>query len=577
MKTVTIRRHLVSCSSLAGAALLAMSTGCGSPNPGGNATGGTGGTPYVPPGTGGGVSTGGGGPLLGTGGVPATGGAPGTGGVPATSGAAATGGTGAALGSGGASAGGAAGSAGSAGNAGSGAGGAAGGSSSGGASSGGSSSGGAASGGSSSGGASSGGASSGGASSGGAAGSGGSGGSVGSLPNTNPGFTNLAPPILAPLDPNGGTALTPAAPAGWTYYSMPDTTCRDGSPAGLFVKHTTSDKLMIYVEGGGACTSPGFCNYNPANVDSAISGTGETVLGSTLGVGPFRQQPGVFELGVLNGVFDEANPANPVKDWNQVYIPYCTGDVHFGTRNDVVVQGVAAPQQFVGHFNMQKFIGRVVPTFSAKVDRVLLTGASAGSFGAALNFSMIQDAFGEIPVDVLLDSGPPFADAFMPVCMQKYWRELWGFDASLPPDCNECRQADGGGIINMADFLIRKHPNATIALVSSTQDEVIRLFFSMGENNCANMLTADPVLITTGQVFDPTIFYGAARFETGLMDLRSRFVGTGRFSTYFLGGANQFFHQHVWRARFTDTSAGTPTIAQFTQNFLDGVMAQVGP
>jgi hypothetical protein len=404
----------------------------------------------------------------------------------------------------------------------------------------------------------------------------GPGGSTGS-PNTAPGFVNLAPPMGAPLDPNGGTSLTPPPPAGWTWYPIEGAICRDGSPSGIFVRFTASDKLFIYLEGGGACTNLGFCNYNPPNVNKLISGDGQTVLGSTLGVIDGRQQPGAFELGVVNGIFDTANAANPFKDWNAVYVPYCTGDVHAGTRTNATVPGVTAPQQFVGHLNMQKIIGRVVPTFQSRVNRVIITGASAGSYGAAMNFSMVQDAFGPVRLDALLDSGPPFSDDYMPACMQKRWRETWGFEAMLPPDCDECRQADGGGITKMADFLMRKHPNSTIALVSSMEDEVIRLFFSMGVKNCASFDTADPVLITTGQVLDPSVFYPAAQYSAGLEDLRARYAGTGRFATYLLGGANATLHQHTWRARFTDPAAGQETIASFVNNFLSGQFDHIAP
>jgi hypothetical protein len=362
----------------------------------------------------------------------------------------------------------------------------------------------------------------------------------------------------------------------WTWYPIQGAVCRDGSPAGFFVRFSCSDKLFVYLEGGGACTNLGFCNFNPPNVNRAISGDGQTVLGSTFGVIDARQQPGVFE-GQIRGIFDTTNTANPFRDWNAVYIPYCTGDVYAGTKTNGTVPGVATPQQFVGHFNMQKFIGRIVPTFKPRVDRVIITGASAGSFGAALNFSMLQDAFGCVRVDALLDSGVPFTDAYMPVCMQQRWRNAWGLDAALPPDCSECRQADGGGFIKYADFLIRKHPNATIAAVSSMQDEVIRLFFSAGVKNCVNYDTADPVAITVGQVLDPTIFFSAADYTAGLNELRTRYQSTGRFATYFLGGPNITFHQHIWRARFFDPAAGTKTIAAFTTNFLNGTMEQVGP
>jgi len=401
--------------------------------------------------------------------------------------------------------------------------------------------------------------------------------SGGGSSNTAPGFQLLIPPMGAPLDPQGGTTLSPAPPAGWNWYPIDGAICRDGSPAGIFVHFTGSSKLYVYFEGGGACSNLGFCNYNPSSVNKAISGDGQSVIGSALGVIDVRQQPGVFTAGVLQGVFDTNNAANPLKDHNGVYIPYCTGDVHFGTRRDGTVPGVSAPQQFVGHLNMQRFVGRIVPTFKDKVDHVLLLGVSAGSFGAALNFSMFQDSFGSVRVDALLDSGPPFSDQYMPVCMQKIWRESWGLNDAFPPDCTECRNADGGGMINFANFLIKKHPNARLAMISSMQDEVIRLFFSMGVKDCANAATIDPVGLTLTQILDPTIFFSADTYTAGLNDLRARYSGSGRFGTYFMGGANQTFHQHVFRQRFYETPAGSQTIAAFVGDFLNGKVAQVGP
>lgn len=395
-------------------------------------------------------------------------------------------------------------------------------------------------------------------------------------PNTKPGYVNLAPSLGAPLDPNGGAALSPPPPAGWVWYPIDGALCRDGSPTGFYVRFTESDKLLMYLEGGGACSSPGFCNYNPAHVGQILSGDGQTVIGSTFGTTPTRQQPGAFAGGALQGAFDDSNAENPFKGWNQIYIPYCTGDVHFGTRKDVTLPGVTNKQQFVGYLNMQKFVARIVPTFKDKVDKVVITGASAGGFGAALNFSMVQDAFGEVRVYGLDDSGPPFIDKYMPVCMQKRWREIWGLDAALPPDCTECFHTDGGGILNLADFLLEKHPNATIAMISSMNDEVIRLFFSSGLKDCASFETADPVAITLGQ-FDPAVYMVGTDYAAGLEQLRADYVSTGRLATYFIGGANIAFHQHIWRPRFYEMPSGDLTIAQFVTKFLNDEIVQIGP
>jgi hypothetical protein len=389
------------------------------------------------------------------------------------------------------------------------------------------------------------------------------------------GFVDLSPPPGEPFDPALGTPLAPPPPPGWTWYSVPGTNCRDGSEAGLFIRFAGSNRLLIYFEGGGACTTAGFCNFNPANVNQVLSGTGETVLGSAAGAVAGRQQPGAYQNGQVTGIFSADNRDNPFHDWNMVYIPYCTGDVHFGTRRAATVPGVAAPQMFVGYRNAQTFIGRLVPTFEAGLERVIVTGSSAGSFGAALNFSMISDAFG-VQADAILDSGMPFDDEFWPTCLQKTWRDLFGLDEALPPDCEQCFKADGGGLLGMSDFLMTKHPAARLAYVSSIRDEVIRLFFTPGLDNCATVTTADPIGITLGQLTGTQLF-PAATYESGLLGVRAKHASLGRSASYFMAGPNETLHQHTWRPRFFQVAAGSQSLAAFVTAFLEGRMEQVGP
>jgi hypothetical protein len=376
---------------------------------------------------------------------------------------------------------------------------------------------------------------------------------------SNGGFINLAPPLQEPLDPNQGTPVDPPPPPGWNWYQIDQTACRDGSPAGIYVHFAPSDKLVIYLEGGGACSSPGFCNFNPANVNQVISG-GESALGSMVVAG--RQQP------ATTGIFAMTNPANPFMGWNMVYIPYCTGDVHFGVKTNVTVPGSnLPPQQFIGHLNLRQFISHIAPTFPF-VSQVVLTGASAGGFASLLNFSMIQDTFGTIPVIALADSSPPFSDEFMTPCLQMGWRNLFGYSEAIPPDCAECFQADGGGLApGLASFLLKKHPTSRVGLISSMQDEVIRLFFAAGLNSCSNN---DPVtLLVLGM-------YPGPQFEQGLMDVRARYLGAP-IATYYLAGMNLTLHQHIWRDRFYTSAAGGITIADWTRDFIAGHLSHVGP
>src|SRR5262249_29862487 len=209
--------------------------------------------------------------------------------------------------------------------------------------------------------------------------------------------------------PTSGQPLT-APDMMWTYTDFPDTKCRDGSPAGLAVSlNSASTKVMIFLQGGGACFDSVTCGTNPTN--TSAQKTAQTA-----------------------GVFDRSNAANPVKDWNFVFIPYCTGDTFIGTKDDGMVQGVTGMQHFMGRPNMEKFLNRIVPTFP-KATQVLLTGVSAGGFGAASNSYLVQRAFGSVPVTMIDDSGPPMSSMYIPTCLQQKWRTTWGLDGSLLADC----------------------------------------------------------------------------------------------------------------------------------------------
>jgi hypothetical protein len=185
----------------------------------------------------------------------------------------------------------------------------------------------------------------------------------------------------------------------------------------------------------------------------------------------------------------------------------------------------------------------------------------------------VQDAFGDVRVYPILDSGMPFSDKFWPVCLQKKFRDTWGLDGALPPDCKECFHSDGGGLLSMADFLMEKHPHATLAAISSLNDEVIRLFFSAGLKNCAGIETSDPVAITLGQ-FDPMVYLAADQYAASMEDALARYKTTHRLAAYLMSGA---LHQHTFRNRFYEPVTKGKTIAEFVTDFLNDQIDEIRP
>jgi hypothetical protein len=353
------------------------------------------------------------------------------------------------------------------------------------------------------------------------------------------GFKSLAPPM--------GVPLARTAPGVWTWVPVDGAVCRDGSPTGFFVRFSSASRsLMIYLEGGGTCFNQTTCDWTPHNV-------GETVTGETVVASRAARRP---QVPWTTGILDTASKANPVRDWNMVYVPYCTGDAHSGTRADAVVPGVAGKQQFVGYRNMTKFLSRIVPTFRS-ADKVLLTGASAGGIGAGMNFNQTQDGFGRVPVVLLDDSGPVFDDAFFAPCLQRQMRQLWGIDAALPPDCPDCFRPDGSGLGAAAVFLRRKYPGLVAGMVSSVEDEVIRFFLAWGENDCH------------------VAGYTRDKFRRALDDMRDGHgFSPAQLGTFFYPGRR---HMHLFRDRFYTEAVGGVTLAQWTADLIAGKPSRVAP
>lgn len=370
-------------------------------------------------------------------------------------------------------------------------------------------------------------------------GNGGSGG-AGNGGSSNGGSGNGGAANTGGATGTGGAPFTPTgnpitAPAGqWTYVEFPDTHCRDDSAAGIaVVLNSASTKLMIYLEGGGACFDGVTCLANPANV-------------------------GAQQNAKTGGLFDRSNTANPVRDWNVVYVPYCTGDVHAGTND---AGNIGGPQHFVGRLNIEKFMNRVVPTFP-NVTQVLLTGISAGGFGAAANADFVQYAFGTVPVTLIDDSGPPMSSQYVPACLQDKWRTTWGLDGSILKDCGADCPNHSDFTLDFAKHLAKRHPNTLGGLIETTGDNTITLFYGFGTNNCTGGLTT-PV--------------PAATFQAGLMDFRSQMQADGysNFGTYFISGT-----QHTWlggASVYTQTTGGVKLI-DWVSNLIDGTSAaNVGP
>ena len=102
---------------------------------------------------------------------------------------------------------------------------------------------------------------------------------------------------------------------------MPPVGCRSrraampfarGTPYTFFNRPADPSKLLIFFEGGGACWNDATCAPNSGLFDEVVEG-GEAANYS-------------------QGIFDPANPENPLAGYSTVFVSYCTGDYHLGTK-----------------------------------------------------------------------------------------------------------------------------------------------------------------------------------------------------------------------------------------------------
>jgi hypothetical protein len=298
---------------------------------------------------------------------------------------------------------------------------------------------------------------------------------------------------------------------------------------------------MIFLEGGGACFNTTTCGTNPATFGAL-------------------QFPGFSAAEGIAGIFSRTDDANAVKDWNMVYVPYCTGDVHGGNAPNATVSGVIGTQQFVGYDNVTRDLERIVPTFTGTT-QVLLTGQSAGGFGAALNYVQTTRAFGSVPVTLLDDSGPLLANPTLAACLETSMLDLWGMSSTVIRDCGSDCSDPGNALSQYWVHLPKTYPNAPFAFLDSVADGTITDFFGFGADNCT----------------DFTQVTGAA-YEASLLDMRTKVAANSNAGLFLFAGTSHTSLVQAYTTRTAPASdGGTAKLEDWVTAAVGGAAPNIGP
>jgi hypothetical protein len=351
----------------------------------------------------------------------------------------------------------------------------------------------------------------------GSGGAGGSTSSAGSTGSTGGGMTGSAGSSSVGGGGAGGGGQTgpfPGDPGKWTFQPIDGAKCMDNSDTGIGTNLAmTGDSVFIYLEGGNACFNSVSCGItaNPNGYTASNFATDAATLATV-------------------PIFDRT--ASFFKDYNFVFVPYCTGDVHAGDAEGMVGGKM---RYFHGAHNMDLYLARIKSAFP-KVKKIIISGSSAGGFGAAFNYDRAAKAFPNIKVALIDDSGPPMAVAYVPACLQQFFMMTWGLDKTLPADCADCVPGDGAFMEPLVKYISTTYSDRRLSLVSSSEDGTISEFWGYGNNNCAN-LTGLPGA------------YPGSEYAMGLEDLRDRIVGATQpnFKMFLIDGTNgEDKTHHVW-------------------------------
>ena len=215
-----------------------------------------------------------------------------------------------------------------------------------------------------------------------------------------------------PRTGSGGDSGISKLPAGWnTIKPGGATTCARDTEFQYFVRPGTVNRVLVEFRGGGACWNAFTCSIS------------DSLFQETADVPAFVQNEAQSR-----GIYDHADPKNPFKDWHHVFIPYCTGDVHWGDATRTYDNGMGPfTIQHKGGVNARAVLDWLYENVPAP-EKVFVTGCSAGAYGAIMWSSHIRNHYKNSKVYQLADSGAGvITDSFFQESFPQ-----WNAEASYP-------------------------------------------------------------------------------------------------------------------------------------------------
>ena len=204
-----------------------------------------------------------------------------------------------------------------------------------------------------------------------------------------------------------GDSAPESAAATWEKITAPrPCACSDGSEFHYWIRRADPEKVLFYLNGGGACFSKETCFTDPSFVADLSD-----------------------DQTLSDGIFDTADPNNPLVDYSMITVPYCTGDLHLGTVvHDYGSGDEPAPVRHVGAINATNALTTAAALFP-DARTVVVAGGSAGAASSPLYAGLAADIFPNAEIINIADAAGGYPDNPM---VTKAIGSLWGITDMIP-------------------------------------------------------------------------------------------------------------------------------------------------
>lgn len=258
----------------------------------------------------------------------------------------------------------------------------------------------------------------------------------------------------------------------------------------FFVKPGNPQKLAIFFDGGGSCWDGSTCVATPLAGSSIYSLTVDETVAS---------------LSEIDGIGDDSEPGSPIDNYTQVFIPYCTGDLHTGAADtDYLAQTPIGPLPWTIRHRGADNVAAVMAWLDdyygqqgqSEPKRLFVFGASAGGYGAIYHYPALAERFAGATRNRL------FIDAANGVINQDFYdRALaagggWNVQANLHPVLAAAFAGDPVELtLNSILSIGAAWPETRIGQYTNAFDLTQIFFFNVAENLANPALWTDPAAL----------------------------------------------------------------------------------